>query len=121
MSNNETVLTASGINKWFNEPTSFHVLKELSFEVNRGEFVSLVGKSGSGKSTLLYVLSTMDTDFGGQLIINQEDLTAKSHNELAAFCNIHIAFAFQFNSFLPDITPLDNFLLPPLKLVSNSS
>ena len=116
MKNKEPVLTASGINKWFTEPTPFHVLKELSFEVNRGEFVSLVGKSGSGKSTLLYVLSTMDTQFEGDLTINQENLREKSQNELAAFRNTHIGFVFQFHYLLPDFTTLDNVMLPALKL-----
>ena len=116
MKNKEPVLTASGINKWFTEPTPFHVLKELSFEVNRGEFVSLVGKSGSGKSTLLYVLSTMDTQFEGDLVINQENLREKSQNDLAAFRNTHIGFVFQFHYLLPDFTTLDNVMLPALKL-----
>ncbi len=110
------VLTASNINKWFFEPSKFQVLKDVSFEVNRGEFVSLVGKSGSGKSTLLYVLSSMDTQFEGRLNINQEDLRVKNQNELAAFRNAHIGFVFQFHYLLPDFTTLDNVMLPALKL-----
>jgi lipoprotein-releasing system ATP-binding protein len=59
---NEIALSAKSINKYFHEPQTFQVLKEISFEVKKGEFLSMIGKSGSGKSTLLYLLSTMDTD-----------------------------------------------------------
>ena len=58
-------LSIKNINKYFNEPQRFQVLKDINFEINKGEFVSIVGKSGSGKSTLLYLLSTMDTDYEG--------------------------------------------------------
>ncbi len=113
---NEIALKASGIIKYFYEPEKFQVLKGLSFEVKRGEFLSLTGKSGSGKSTLLYVLSTMDTDYEGKLVINGETLTGRSLNELAAFRNEHIGFVFQFHYLLTDFTVLDNVMLPALKL-----
>ena len=51
-------LSVKNINKYFHTPTEFHVLKDISFEVDKGEFVSIIGKSGSGKSTLLYLLWT---------------------------------------------------------------
>ncbi|HEY0244464.1 MAG TPA: ATP-binding cassette domain-containing protein, partial [Mucilaginibacter sp.] len=71
----DIALKANKIVKFFHEPEEFQALKEVSFEVHRGEFLSLTGKSGSGKSTLLYILSTMDTDYNGELIINGEKLT----------------------------------------------
>lgn len=83
--------------KYFHEPETFQVLKGVSFEVKKGEFLSIVGKSGSGKSTLLYVLSTMDTDYEGTLQINGDLLTGKTQNQLAAFRNEHIGFVFQFH------------------------
>ena len=113
---NNTVLSVTGINKFFYEPSTFQALKEISFDVDRGEFLSLIGKSGSGKSTLLYVLSTMDTDYEGTLTIRNQQLTGKSQNELAAFRNAHIGFVFQFHYLLPDFTVLDNIMLPALKL-----
>lgn len=109
-------LKASNIVKYFYEPDEFRVLKGLSFEVGKGEFLSLTGKSGSGKSTLLYVLSTMDTDYRGELEINGERLTGRTQNELAAFRNEHIGFVFQFHYLLPEFSVLDNVMLPALKL-----
>ncbi|MEM6265852.1 MAG: ABC transporter ATP-binding protein [Bacteroidota bacterium] len=113
---NSTALSAKSIDKYFHEPTTFQVLKEVSFEVQKGEFLSLVGKSGSGKSTLLYVLSTMDTDYEGEIRINGEVLTGGSQNKLAAFRNANIGFVFQFHYLLPEFTALDNVMLPALKL-----
>ncbi|GAB3507261.1 ABC transporter ATP-binding protein [Emticicia fontis] len=110
------VLSASHINKYFFEPEKFQVLKNISFEVNKGEFLSLVGKSGCGKSTLLYILSTMDTDYEGNLEMNGEKLTGKTQDQLAAFRNEHLGFVFQFHFLLPEFTVLQNVMLPALKL-----
>lgn len=112
----ETILKASGIAKYFKEPEPFKVLDDVSFEVGRGEFLSVIGKSGCGKSTLLYILSTMDTDFEGVLEINGEKLNGKKQNDLARFRNIHLGFVFQFHYLLPEFTVLKNVMLPALKL-----
>ncbi len=112
----ETVLKATNIVKYFKEPEAFQVLKHVSFEVKKGEFLSVVGKSGSGKSTLLYVLSTLDTDFTGSLEIRGEKLNGWSQNALAAFRNEHLGFVFQFHYLLPEFTALKNVMLPALKL-----
>jgi lipoprotein-releasing system ATP-binding protein len=114
--NNAMALSATHISKNFYQPEPFKVLKDLSFDVRRGEFVSLVGKSGSGKSTLLYVLSTMDTDYEGQLVVNGERLTGQTLNQLAAFRNRNIGFVFQFHYLLPEFHVLDNVMLPAMKL-----
>jgi len=113
---NKIALQATEIVKYFYQPEKFEVLKGLNFSVKKGEFLSLTGKSGSGKSTLLYVLSTMDTDYLGELTINGETLTGKSQNELSAFRNRHIGFVFQFHYLLTDFSVLDNVMLPALKL-----
>lgn len=109
-------LQVNHIIKYFRTPEPFEVLKDLSFEVSKGEFVSIIGKSGSGKSTLLYLLSTMDTDYEGTIEINGTTVTGKGQNELAAFRNEHIGFVFQFHYLLPEFTLLDNVMLPALKL-----
>ena len=116
----QIALSVQNISKYFHEPQTFQVLKEISFEVKKGEFTSLIGKSGSGKSTLLYVLSTMDTDYSGDLSINGERLTGKSQNKLAAFRNTNIGFVFQFHYLLPEFSALDNVMLPALKLGKKS-
>ncbi|MBE7173214.1 MAG: ABC transporter ATP-binding protein [Williamsia sp.] len=118
--NTTPALKAIHITKYFYEPERFQVLKDLSFEVRKGEFLSLTGKSGSGKSTLLYVLSTMDTDYEGELLIGGEKLTGKTQNQLAAFRNEHIGFVFQFHYLLPEFNVLDNVMLPALKLKKKS-
>ena len=81
------VLEAKSIYKSFHDPVKIDVLKDISFSINRGEFVSITGKSGSGKSTLLYILSTMDTDYTGQLFIDNETMDKKSEKQLAFIRN----------------------------------
>jgi lipoprotein-releasing system ATP-binding protein len=110
------VLSASHLNKYFYEPEKFQVLKDINFEVKKGEFLSIVGKSGCGKSTLLYLLSTMDTDYEGKIEMNGELLTGKTQDQLAAFRNEHLGFVFQFHFLLPEFTVLQNVMLPALKL-----
>ena len=113
---NNTALKVRNLIKYFHDPVTFQVLKGLSFEIKKGEFLSIIGQSGSGKSTLLYVLSTMDTDYEGELEINSEILSGKNQNQLAAFRNQHIGFVFQFHYLLPEFTSLENVMLPALKL-----
>lgn len=116
----EAVLRTHKIGKYFYEPEKFKVLKGIDLTVNKGEFLSLVGKSGCGKSTLMYVLSTMDTDYEGELEIAGTRLTGKGQNELAAFRNAHIGFVFQFHYLLPEFTALQNIMIPALKLARYS-
>lgn len=110
------ILKAEQLNKYFYEPESFHVLKDVSLSVDKGEFVSLIGKSGSGKSTLLYLLSTLDTDYEGTININNTTVTGQSQNALAAFRNEHIGFVFQFHFLLPEFSALQNVMMPARKL-----
>ena len=111
-----TILKATKIVKFFHEPEEFKVLKEVDFEVKQGEFLSIVGKSGCGKSTLLYILSTMDTDFDGELEIKNNPLHGCKQNALAKFRNENLGFVFQFHFLLPEFTALKNVMLPALKL-----
>ena len=112
----ETILKAVNINKYFREPVNFHVLKDISFEVEKGEFVSIMGKSGCGKSTLLYILSTMDTDYEGELYLRDMPLSDKSSDELSVVRNAEIGFVFQFHYLLREFSVLENVMLPALKL-----
>jgi len=112
----KTILEARGINKFFHEPVKVPVLRNITFEVSQGEFVSIMGKSGCGKSTLLYILSTMDTDFEGDLLIDQTSTAGQSEKYLAHLRNEKIGFVFQFHYLLNEFTVLQNVMLPGLKL-----
>ena len=113
---NNIILEARNINKYFREPVLFHVLKDINFSIKHGEFVSIMGKSGCGKSTLLYILSTMDTDYEGELFLNGEMISGKPHEELAKIRNRNIGFVFQFHYLLSEFTVLENVMLPAKKL-----
>lgn len=112
----EEILKAAKLVKYFTEPDTFKVLNEISFAVMKGEFLSITGKSGCGKSTLLYILSTMDTEYEGSLIIKNKNLTGVTQNELAKFRNENLGFVFQFHYLLPEFSALKNVMLPALKL-----
>lgn len=116
----EPVLKAKNINKHFYKPKDFHVLKDISFAVKPGEFVSIMGKSGCGKSTLLYILSTMDTDYTGELYLNGKLVTGRHHQELSRIRNKNIGFVFQFHYLLSEFTVLENVMLPAKKLDEKS-
>ena len=111
-----TVLETKSIEKFFYDPVEFQVLNDISFQVNKGEFLTLVGKSGCGKSTLLYILSTMDNDYKGELFIDGQKMTGLTQTELAATRNEKIGFIFQFHYLLPDFTCLENVMIPALRL-----
>lgn len=110
------VLEAKNINKYFHKPVTNQVLQNISLDINQGEFVSIMGKSGCGKSTLLYILSTMDTDYTGELFLNNQLITGANANTLANIRNESIGFVFQFHYLLPEFTVLENVMLPAKKL-----
>ncbi len=116
----KNVLKAEHIDKYFRKPVLFHVLKGINFEVKRGEFASIMGKSGSGKSTLLYILSTMDTDYEGNLYLNDQLTTGKTSKELSKIRNQEIGFVFQFHYLLSEFSVLENVMLPAKKLAKKS-
>jgi lipoprotein-releasing system ATP-binding protein len=113
---NKTVLEARNIYKSFHDPITVDVLKDISFTIERGEFVSVIGKSGCGKSTLLYILSTMDTDYKGDLLIDDISMNNKNEPFLAKIRNEKIGFVFQFHYLLNEFSVLENVMLPAQKL-----
>jgi lipoprotein-releasing system ATP-binding protein len=112
----KAVLQANNINKSFKDPVTVEVLKEINFSINQGEFVAVTGKSGCGKSTLLYILSTMDTDYEGDLLIDGDIMRGKTEAQLARIRNEKIGFVFQFHYLLNEFSVLKNVMLPGLKL-----
>jgi lipoprotein-releasing system ATP-binding protein len=121
MSAEHNVLDVVKVNKSFHDPVTVPVLKDVSLSVARGEFVSITGKSGCGKSTLLYILSTMDTDYEGELRIDGEPTHALSGTRLSEIRNEKIGFVFQFHYLLPEFSVLKNVMLPGLKLARKSA
>ena len=89
----------------------FHALKSINLDIPQNKVTAFIGPSGCGKSTLLYLLSTMDTDYEGQLYIHEELITGKSDKELAVIRNEKIGFVFQFHYLLSEYNVLKNVLL----------
>ena len=110
------VLEAKSISKYFYNASTTQVLDQVSIQVNRGEFVTIMGKSGCGKSTLLYILSTMDTDYEGQLWLDGALVTGQDPTYLSQLRNEKIGFVFQFHYLLNEFTVLENVMIPALKL-----
>ncbi len=119
--NNDQVIATKGLTKYFYDPIKFQVLKQINLTINHGEFVSIVGKSGCGKSTLLYLLSTMDTDYEGEIYIHNQLVTGQTDVELAKVRNEKIGFVFQFHYLLSEYSVLKNVMLPGLKLARLSA
>lgn len=112
----QIVLQTKGINKYFYDPQKFQALNDISLEAYKGEFLTIVGKSGCGKSTLLYLLSTMDTDYEGDIWIDNSKVSGLPQNLLAGIRNEKIGFVFQFHYLLPEFSCLKNVMIPALKL-----
>ena len=102
------------VNKKLGDPPN-HILNNISFKIEDGEFIALTGRSGSGKSTLLYVISSLDPTTSGEVIIDSHNISTLSKEELHRFRNLHMGFVFQFHYLLPELTALENILMPTRK------
>jgi putative ABC transport system ATP-binding protein len=89
-----------------------YVLKGIDLEINKGEYVALMGPSGSGKSTLMNLLGCLDTPTSGNYVLNGKDVSQMKDDELAGIRNKEIGFVFQTFNLLPRTTALDNVALP---------
>ncbi len=105
------MIKAANISKSFG---SLQVLKNISLEIQQGEFVSIVGQSGAGKTTLLQILGTLDKPDSGMVNINGSSVFDLNEKELSSFRNLHIGFVFQFHQLLPEFTALENVMIPAL-------
>jgi len=89
-----------------------HALRDISFSINKNEYVALMGPSGSGKSTLMNVLGCLDTPTGGDYFLNKTNVSHMTDNELALVRNKEIGFVFQTFNLLPRISSVDNVAIP---------
>ncbi|MEN6327726.1 MAG: ATP-binding cassette domain-containing protein, partial [Syntrophomonas sp.] len=109
------VLRARGLSKTYGSgETRVEALKEASFSIARGQFVSVVGPSGSGKSTLLNLLGALDHPTAGQVFLDGRDIFAMKEEELAIFRRRNIGFIFQAYNLIPELNVEENIVLPLL-------
>lgn len=105
------MIRLEGVEKYYGD---HRVLKGINLEVQRGEFVSIMGSSGSGKSTLLNLIGGMDRPEKGRIVVNGEDISSYADEELTLYRRKKIGFIFQFFNLLPNITALENISMPLL-------
>ncbi len=108
------ILECKSIIKSFGDPP-LEIIHSLSFEVEEGEFISVTGRSGSGKSTLLYVASGLDDLTSGEVLISGDNIHTLDSKSLHLFRNMKMGFVFQFHYLLPELTSLENILMPARK------
>ena len=107
------IITVDNINKTYkNGSLELQVLKNISFKVDRGEFLAIMGSSGSGKSTMMNILGCLDNQYEGRYILDGIDISKSTENELSEIRNKKIGFIFQSFNLLPRLTALENVELP---------
>lgn len=107
------IITVDNINKTYkNGSLELQVLKNISFKVDKGEFLAIMGSSGSGKSTMMNILGCLDNQYEGRYILDGIDISKSNENELSEIRNKKIGFIFQSFNLLPRLTALENVELP---------
>ena len=109
------MLKVSNLQKSYQTGTlTYPVLKNVSFHIQKGEFVAVMGPSGSGKTTLLNCISCFIPHDGGTISLNDKDITHLTEEQLAAFRNLHLGFVFQDFMLLDGLTVFENICLPQI-------
>jgi lipoprotein-releasing system ATP-binding protein len=109
------LLEVADVHKGFTKGTTWlDVLKGISFEVSSGEMIAVVGPSGSGKSTLLHLIGALERPDQGSIRFDGQDVFELPDLAQAAFRNQHVGFVFQFHHLLPELSALENVMLPGL-------
>ena len=112
---NTALLSCQNVSKFYQEGTQqTEVLKQVSFSMQPGELVAIVGSSGSGKSTLLHTLGGLDQPSSGEVFIKGQSLQQMSPNALAKLRNQYLGFVYQFHHLMADFTALENVMMPML-------
>ncbi len=108
-----TILSIKGIKKEFKtQEKTIQILKDISFEINKGEFVAIIGSSGSGKSTLLSIIAGLDNPSSGNVRLDKEDIFSLDENQLSELRNKKIGFIFQSFFLVPSLNAYENVELP---------
>ena len=94
--------------------TAVHALNDVTFSVEAGEFIAVVGSSGSGKSTLIHILGSVDTPTSGKVFMNGQDVFAQNRDKLAIFRRRQVGIIYQFYNLISRLTVEENILLPAL-------
>jgi lipoprotein-releasing system ATP-binding protein len=107
------VLEVQNLSKVYGEgDTRVNALQDVSFSIEKGEFVLVVGSSGSGKSTLLNMIGLLDSPSNGKVFVDGIDTTKLNDGKISSFRNKKLGFIFQFSNLLSDLTVLENVMLP---------
>ncbi len=115
MTDNEILLHCQNVTKYYQEGAiRTQVLKDVTFSMQSGELVAIVGSSGSGKSTLLHTLGGLDQPSGGEVFIRGRSLQQANADELALLRNRHLGFVYQFHHLMADFSALENVMMPML-------
>jgi lipoprotein-releasing system ATP-binding protein len=111
----QPLISVKDLNKKFTIPgSSIRVLKDITFDVQMGEMIALMGPSGVGKSTLLHILGALDKPTSGNVLYDGKDVFELKDDTLAAFRSGTIGFVFQFHHLLPEFNALENTMMPAL-------
>ena len=107
------IITVDNVNKTYkNGSLELQVLKNISFKVDKGEFLAIMGSSGSGKSTMMNILACLDSQYEGTYILDGIDISKLTENQLSEIRNKKIGFIFQSFNLLPRLSALENVELP---------
>jgi putative ABC transport system ATP-binding protein len=106
------LLKIDKLNKRFGGAVPVHVLRDVSLEMDEGEFLALIGPSGAGKTTLLNIISTLDSPTSGRVFMRDLDVHQLDQRRLNRFRNRHLGFIFQDDLLLPHLTALENVMVP---------
>lgn len=107
-----SLIQLKDVNKIYGEKVKTQVLFDIDLEIEASSFNAIIGQSGSGKSTLMNIIGTLDQPTSGQILIDGQDTSQMSKNELAVLRNETIGFIFQFHHLLPEFSVVENILMP---------